>query len=178
MFYNFMTDIETTSTSPDFGGILQIACVPFDLQSREISHDMFNFSMWLPTHRFWDESTRSWWMSQNQEVYAKITEKALDPTETMRSFSEWVTGIAGIMPPMFWAKPITFDYPFCSSYFKQLGINNPFHYRNARDVNTFIEARTQRPINETWDKVQAKGDKHNALHDCIFQVEGLFHACS
>jgi hypothetical protein len=173
-----MVDLETTGTSPDRTGILQIAAVPFNLEMREIGHDMFCQSMWLPPHRFWSEDTRGWWLSQNQEVFAKVTENAWAPDVVMRDFATWVTNTVGILDAEFWAKPTSFDFPFVSSYLKDLGIANPFKYWLARDVNTFIFAKTNKAPKETWDQIEFVGEKHNALCDCIHQIRGLFHAAS
>jgi oligoribonuclease (3'-5' exoribonuclease) len=174
--YHIMIDIETTGTRPDLNGILQIAAVPFDLVKREIGMNMFARAMWTPPRRYWDEDTRRWWMNQNQEVFAKIQEDAQEPRLIMTEFAEWVKNEVGILDACFWAKPITFDFTFVSSYFHEFGIANPFHYRNARDVNTWIEAKTNASPWDTWNKVETVGDKHNALHDCIWQITGLFKA--
>ncbi|MGN6819315.1 MAG: 3'-5' exoribonuclease domain-containing protein, partial [Sphingomonas sp.] len=76
-----------------------------------------------------------------------------------------------------WAKPLSFDWPFVASHFEQLGGRMPFHYRIARDLNSFIAGLRGIPEHTSMEEiVPNNGDKHNALHDCAFQIDCLMHA--
>ena len=174
--YSIMVDIETTGTRIDYAGVIQIAAVIFDPATQDIDTDMFNRCLWLPPNRFWAEDTRDWWNNQKSEVLADIYDRMEDPGTVIREFAEWVERKRGILDPVFWGKPISFDFPFISSYFADFGVKNPFKYWLARDVNTFLEAKTGRPPKDVWDTIPFEGDKHNALCDCVHQIRGIFHA--
>lgn len=174
-FTNVMVDIETTGLNPEHSAILQLAGVKFDLETKQIdAGNMFCQSMLIPPGRFWDEGTRTWWGKQNPEVYQTIRNNMRDPAVVMREFADWcMQGNAGDLH--FWAKPITFDYVFVDSYFKQFEVGNPFHYRNVIDLQSFLRGMKRRTQFVATTAV-LEGDAHNALHDSIHQIDIVFHA--
>lgn len=176
-FPDVMVDVETTGTSIDYAHILQIAAVRFNLETGEIdTSSMYNRSM-LPTtpHRFWDEDTRQWWGRQKEGLLESIMENAFPPQNVMPEFQLWAAQTPSDRPIRFWSKPLSFDYPLVSSYFKQYQIANPFAYWAARDVNTYIEAKGHDP-KPFWKEIEFEGDAHNALFDVLHQIKGLLKA--
>jgi len=168
-----MVDLETGGTSPDETPILQIAAVRFNVRDRTVdANDMFNRCLAVPPKRYWDEGTRDWWLGQKQSVLMDILRRAEDPAKVMGDFRDWA-GTSPDEPHRFWAKPISFDYAFVSSYFRQFKIYNPFHYRYAIDVNSFLRGLTRSgdlPVVE----VEFQGDAHNALFDVLHQISVVF----
>lgn len=173
-FPDVMVDIETTGTSPDRTAIIQIAAVRFNKDTGLVDPNYFEGCLRIPAHRFWDESTRDWWLGQKQEVLIGIFEKARPHEAVMEEFRKWVLEMPG--SPIFWGKPTHFDYSFIASYFKDLGWANPFHYRYANDMNSFIRAlwftlgKTPPDLEATLEFV---GDAHNAVWDTFHQVKVL-----
>lgn len=181
MFTDVMCDIETTGTNPERNAILQISAVKFNYETGEIDTNFFDRCLHVHPGREWDFDTRVWWTKQGG-VLEGIQARAEDPYTVMRSFYEWLlldwpsTRKEG---RQFWAKPVTFDYPFLVSYLKMFGMDMPCHFRYARDLNSFmagLTGTTDHPGLE--EEVEFVGDTHNALHDTLFQIKILLHAKS
>ncbi len=172
---DIMVDIESTGLSPDDSAMIQLAAVKFNLQEKTIdTSSMFNRSLAIPTKRYWDEGTRQWWSEQKRSILMEIYANMQDPKEVMQEFVNWV-GYTPLIPHRFWAKPVHFDYPFVQSYLSQFGIPNPFHFRWATDVNSYIRGSARNPGVEQF-KTEFKGDAHNAIYDVINQIDALFQA--
>lgn len=178
IYTDVMVDIETGGTSPDTTPILQIAAVKFNIETGEVCEDFFMEKLSIPEHRNWDQATMQWWLSQKRSVLEDILTNPKDWKKVMDEL-----GTFGYQNPglRFWAKPITFDYMFVSSYFKDAGMINPFHYRVARDMNSFIDGlffgkqNAKQLIDDIW-KTPFEGEAHNALADTLHQIRLLLKA--
>jgi DNA polymerase III epsilon subunit-like protein len=175
MFPDLMVDLETTSTDAAFGAIIQIAGVRFNYETAEIGPS-FVASLEMAHNKFWDESTRTWWMG-HLDVYNAIVAEAQPPGQVMKAFSEWChsTGpaLAGVEQRL-WAKPSSFEWPFLQSYCRQFEVSIPFHYRNCIDLNSFTRGLQNKPGAQPIDrqfKIEFVGDAHNALHDVLHQIK-------
>lgn len=171
MYSAVMTDLETGGRRFDRDGIIQIAAVRFNLETGVVdSSDMFNRCLLIPPWRGWEESTRNWWLQQKPGILDDILARAEPAEPVMKNFFEWSTKYPNLQ---FWSKPLSFDFSFVSSYFADFGFVNPFHYRSARDLNSWIEARYYPepvPVMEQGDF----GDAHDALNDALYQLDLLF----
>lgn len=175
-YYDYMCDVETTGTDPGNSAIIQLAAVRFNLDTREIdTTSMFNRCMFIPPRRYWEEGTRSWWSQQKREILADIYSRMEDPKTVLEDFSEWALESGSEQPLRFWGKPTHFDYAFVQNYLNQFGVYNPFHFRFATDLNSFIRGRANSSKVEQF-KSDFQGDAHNALYDCINQIDNLFKA--
>jgi DNA polymerase III alpha subunit (gram-positive type) len=170
-----MVDIETTGTSPDRTAILQIAAVKFDPYQKKIDTNFFNRNLWMPPNRFWDEGTRHFWQQQDPRVYEDVTKDPIDPATAMLEFDAWARQSDG--PLRFWAKPTSFDFSFVASYFNDYGISNPFSFRNAIDLNSFMQGRANELGRFDID-MPFEGDAHNGIFDCIHQIKMAFAVCT
>lgn len=171
---DIMVDLETTGTSPDENAIIQIAAVRFNLREGTVSPHVFDQALLLPPTRYWDEDTRRWW-SNKKEVFQSIYARARPPRMVVDAFAKWVR--EGVSDPVFWAKPISFDYPFMQSYFREFEVSNPFHFRMAENMNTFIRARHFPDRPPAYEKeIPFDGDEHNGIDDCFHQIKVLFAA--
>lgn len=174
-YFDVMVDVETTGTDFNHTAMIQLAAVRFNLAERSVdSSNMFNRALLIPPGRFWDEGTREWWGRQKREILHDIYARMEDPKTVMDAFADWI-GYAPEQPVRFWAKPTSFDFSFVASYFNQYGIPNPFHFRWATDVNSFIRGLAADPSVEQF-KIDFQGDAHNALIDCINQINCVFQA--
>lgn len=173
-FPDVMVDIETTGTSPDETAIIQIAAVRFNLAEKTVDNsDMFNRCLAIAPKRFWDESTRQWWGQQKREVLMNIMASGEDPLTVMKDFGAWAYSKKGSGKLHFWAKPISFDYPFVASYFKQFELVNPFHFRDAIDMNSYLRGLGRSNVRPEIE-VNFDGDAHNAIFDVLNQIAVLF----
>ncbi len=178
MHMDFMVDIETTGLDPYRNHIIQIAAVPFNLHDKTIGQSVFDQCLEPKMYaRAWDEGTRDWWTGDKWDLYQSFVPRMRDPKDVMQDFQTWVLeqSISGTKIRV-WGKPQMFDVPFIESYFRQTEIKNPFHYRYARDLNTYIMAKGHEDVDAFWKDIPSVGDAHNALHDCFYQIRGLFNA--
>lgn len=170
LYQDVQIDIETGGTRPDRSPILQIAAVPFNLKEMAISSDVFCQSLHVPPFRLWDESTRIWWSQQDPEVLENILSKRRATATVMEEFYHWACNLGPGL--RFWAKPTSFDFPFIASYFNDFELPNPFHYRLATDVNSWINARH---FPDPVPKIETTAAiTHDALDDCYQQIELVF----
>lgn len=162
---DLMVDLETTGTQPEHTNIIQIAAVRFNLETGEVDDNFFDQCLRpLPT-RYWDESTRQWW-SKMPEVFDGIWRRMRDPMVVMNEFREFAAD-----GPRLWAKPVSFEFPFLSSYFREAGLLNPFDFRRAIDLRSFIHGRYfPLPAPNIEKEIPFIGDEHNALFDTLHQV--------
>jgi hypothetical protein len=170
-FPETMCDVETLGLSPDLSPIIQIAAVRFNLEELTIDvDDMFNVSLEVPDSRHADPSTLDWWSRQKPGVLDNILAQAIAPEQAMQQFFDWsCKGGAG----RFWSKPSHFDHNFVSSYFREFGFTNPFHFRIATDQGSWLRGRYW-PEEVPVVEVPSMGDVHNALADCLSQIATLF----
>lgn len=167
---DIMVDLETTGTQPEHSNIIQLAAAKFNHRTGEVG-DLFDRCLIPLPSRFWDEDTRKWWSSM-PKVLDGIWSRMEPAHQVLTDFTKFAQG-----SPTLWAKPVHFEFPFLSSYYRELGLLMPFHFRVAMDQNTFIRSRffpeEAPPIEKELDFV---GDQHNALHDVLHQIKTVLTA--
>lgn len=176
LYHDILVDLETTGTDPVHNQILQIAAVKFDLATGAVG-DVFDQALAPIPGRFWDEDTRNWWLKDKRPILQGLFQRQRDATDVLKEFSQWCERDTDPYVKLrFWAKPISFDFPFLSSYFKQLEVKNPFHFRNAIDQNTWLHARhfPNDVPNYEGELIPFEGPAHNALFDCFHQLKVIF----
>lgn len=169
---DMMVDLETTGTQPEHTNIIQIAAVRFNLKEGTIDPQFFDQCLYPSPNRFWDESTREWW-STMPETLEGIYARMIPAKTVLENLIRWDDG----RQPMFWAKPVSFDYTFLDSYFREHELTNPWHFRKRMDQNTFIRARhfPEPPPNYERD-IEFQGTAHNAIDDVLHQI-GVVITC-
>jgi len=170
-FTDIMVDIETTGTMPDRHSILQVSAVKFNLEAKTVCPVFYDRCLTMPTHRSWSQDTLAWWGKQKPTVLKGILSRQEPYRDVILDFAKWC-----YQPEQglrFWAKPTTFDFMFLASYFADEGLPNPFHYRDATDMNSYLKGLhfPEAVPNLPWQNV---GDAHNALADTLTQLKMLF----
>lgn len=170
---DFMVDIETTGTDPSHAAMIQLAAVRFSRETGEVDPDMFVVSLGIPPNRFWQEDTRRWW-SKMPQVLSEIQKAAIPPAEAMKSLTAWVSSKQLSGAPRFWAKPISFDWPFVESYFQTFGVLSPFHFRSCVDVRTYLQTKLgmwdMEDLNHWEKRTPFQGIVHDARFDALHQI--------
>jgi hypothetical protein len=170
-----MVDVETMGLNPHTSGLIQLSAIKFNLATREIGEVFDRCPAPLP-FRSWNDGTRSFWLEQNRSVYDQIMLRTEDGPKVFFDFVDWVGKDNQNGELRFWAKPLSFDWGFVASHLEQLSLPMPFYYRIARDLNSFaagVMGNAEHPDLESL--VEFNGDQHNALNDCAFQIDCLFH---
>lgn len=174
---DMMVDVETTGTNPATAGIIQLSAIKFNYETGEIGPVFDRCPARLPL-RYWSDSTREWW-SKMPDVYQSIVAREEPAEPVFRDFIDFASFDAPEGGYRFWAKPTTFDWNLVASHMEQLGLYMPFNFRLARDVNSFCAALMGDPSHPDIESlVDFKGDKHNGLHDCAFQIDCLLNVKS
>lgn len=170
-FYDFMVDLETTGTNPDRHCILQAAIVAFDWERGRIGPSV-SVNMEMPAWRSWDEDTRNWWARQDPAVFAAVTENPIHPFAGAKILSDFVRAHSGALGgPRMWAKPLSFEFPFVASLMRDANLDNPFFFRDAIDMQSFIRGSRFNPAANAFDReVPFVGDAHSALDDVYHQI--------
>lgn len=165
-------DLETTGVRPETTNIIQIAAVRFNLETRQVDPNYFDRCLLPIPSRFWAEDTRKWW-STMPDTLDGIWSRMKPAIPVIEEFVQWV----GPNRPTLWAKPSHFEFPFLASYFNDLGVLNPFHFREVNDQNSWIRGRfhpvAPPPIER---EIEFVGTPHNALHDVFHQIKTVFKA--
>jgi len=176
-FTDMMVDVETTGNDdPSVFGCFHVAAIKFNAKTGEIG-PMFDRVPELLPRRHWTGDTRDFWLGRNREVYNRIIARSEPALPVWQAFHAFCLDGAPDGGFRFWGKPITFDWTVIASHFLQLGMTMPFHYRLARDLNTYIAALRDDPAHPDMEKqVPFNGDKHNGLHDAAFQIDMLMEA--
>lgn len=178
-FYpDVMVDFETTGVHYEHCAILQISAVKFNLADTTIHPVFFDRCLNIPVGRYWEEDCRNWWMKR-KDVIANILQRGEEPKNVLTDFVNWAVNDhdhrRGALT--FWSKPTHFDFSFMQSYLRQFDVVNPFHYRMANDVNSWIRARYFPEPPREWEKeLPFEGQVHNAIDDVLHQIKVLMHA--
>lgn len=173
-----MVDTETTDTNPNLGGIIQLSAIKFNLETLKVGKVFDVCPSMLGTRR-WSESTRKFWRVDNKPVYETIVARETAARAAFQSFADFCTEGAPFQGYTFVAKPTKFDWPFIESHMLELGIPFPFAHHKVLDLHSYIMGlRGAHERTDIEDEVPfpAGGAKHNALHDCAWQIDLLFHA--
>lgn len=169
-FPDIMVDLETTGTNFGHCAIIEIAAVRFNLAKNTVAPDFFRRSLLIPRHRFWQEGGREFWMKR-KETLQNIMATMEDPKAVLIAFHQWV----GHREAVLWGKPSHFEHLFLSSYFEEYDVPNPFHYRRANDMNSFIRGMWFPAVPPDIEyEMPFSGDVHSALPDALHQLKVVF----
>ncbi len=172
-----MIDVETGGTDPGHAPVIQLSAVRFCMKTKTIdTASMFDRCLIPAPGRYWDESTRDWWLNTNPDLLTKILQRGEPAEIVLRAFQNWVFEVPVAAHRHMWAKPISFEWPMLAGYFRQFDLELPFHYRYARDANSWLAGRGIEDTSAHWASVPFQGEAHNALHDVINQIAGVFAA--
>ena len=162
-----MVDIETTGLNTQQNAIAQIGAVKFNAQTGQTG-DKFvvNVDINAMPSRVWMPSTKAWWDKQDKRVREGVFEKPYAPKVALKAFASWCAPLNSLR---FWCKGLHFDYPYIEGYFEELRVMNPFFYRNAVDMGSFIDGLYFPKARQTV-VYKDVGDAHNALSDAINQL--------
>jgi hypothetical protein len=152
-----MVDIETLGLDPG-AAILSIGAVEFDDDGlgREF-YEEISLESCQDAGLTIDAGTLEWWLSQDDDVSDIL--RGGDPlVGVLMSFREWFPDGAEV-----WANSPSFDCEHLEAAFDAVGMDEPWEFRDERDVRTLRSL----PIAA---EVEMDGDEHDALDDAKYQA--------
>lgn len=107
-----------------------------------------------------DADTVMWWLRQSDEARSAFDSVVMAPLPSaLRSFTEWLPKYAKV-----WGNGSNFDNRILREVYEAVGYSCPWHYRDDRDMRTYMADRPAIP------RLDRTGVHHNALDDARFQV--------
>lgn len=169
---DIMIDIETDGLDARKNSMRQLAAKKFNFKTGQIGKDIFIANIKPLVGRVEDPNTMEWWAKQDSTIREGVFENPLDTAMVINAFADWCYPQNTLH---FWGKPTHFDFVWIQSYFEELKIPMPFHYRMAKDMNSVITGLyhpKDRPPDEEVP-YEDIGGAHNALSDVINQISEL-----
>lgn len=166
---NVMLDLETMGLSMN-SAIIQIGAVSFDLKHQFFCNVALQSA--LMTGMTMDPKTLAWWQAQGELAQASLCNQPIYGLHrAVGDFAAWFHELPGEERPLIWSHGAAFDVPLLGHAFElcQVGAR-PWDYRDVRDTRTVYAMAKERG----WKPTELPGRvKHNAINDCISQIENL-----
>lgn len=159
-----MIDLETLGTGPK-AVVTQIGACVFDYTGNVENTLIRNIRIGdnITLNRTFTEGSLKFWLDDKNEV------TFLNNTVSVsRALNELSLFLSGYDIKTVWSHA-TFDMPILSSLFMDAGIKNPLSYRKMRDLRTVVDLSGLRMNPNDFQSRKT----HNALDDCMYQVEYL-----
>lgn len=164
-----MIDIETLGKVP-YCVILSIGAVEFDMNSSSTGKTFYkkiSLDSMLKAGLLVDSSTILWWMGQSDEARKEFTGKSgyVSIQNALNEFTKYFKSLDKDVSV--WANSPGFDCNHIQeAYELVLGGEAPWRYNQPRDCRTLFSIYPERaPVKS--------GIAHNALDDCMWQIENL-----
>jgi hypothetical protein len=157
-----MIDIETMGNMSN-SAIVSVGAVRFDLKTGEIGEKFYmnvDLQSCLDAGLVINADTLMWWLNQSEAARKKIIEKGHSLNRVLVSLSAFVTKDDEV-----WGNSARFDLGILSDAFNKKGLPIPWDFRKERCVRTLVSFA---PFIKDAEK--NTGVAHDALADCIFQI--------
>lgn len=165
-FDHLMVDLETLGVNAN-SIVLTIAAVPFDIKTGETGKPFEVFPIVETQNRKYNWSTIKWWFSQDEVVRTQQAEAKRDfdldicldqlsvfcKDNLEKNFRVWGNG---------------FDIPLLNQAYDDYGLKTPWSYKNIFDMRTIVWLSKV-----SVKKHECPGTQHDAVDDCIWQINVL-----
>lgn len=163
---HIMVDIETLANCSN-PVICSIGAVKFDINTGEkfeTFYKIIDIQSCIDLGMRVMGSTIMWWLQQNEETRRELCSSNREPLEkALISFYTFCDKESFI-----WAESPRFDLGFLTDAYDNIKVNIPWDFRKERDVRTIVGESP-----EIKEKYLNKGIIHNALDDCLKQIDYL-----
>lgn len=173
-YTDIMIDIETVGRDPGCG-IIQIAAVPFNMNTGAISKNTFKMSINLD-HQLksgkgftYSSNTYKWWMKENPNLFKKLSKSKNTYNQVGKEFQKWFKSLKDNQKIRVWGNSNRFDIGIIDGWYrKAIGFKfQPFwNTWLERDVRTLAMLAPDIKKNTRF-----VGIKHNAIDDCKHQIK-------
>lgn len=127
----------------------------------------------------WDDDTRDWWASHEDETpeafieIADSTLERMDSLVALQAFDAWVRGLPSPSAPQFCSAPIQFDWGFMAAWYEHHDLPTPFHHRTV-DTRSMAVGRGELEAHQSMSRlsfeltgVRPPAVPHHALDDAM-----------
>lgn len=169
LYTDVMIDIETMGTTSN-SAILSVAAVPFNIDTGDISDDIFYYRVDLQScidaGLHMNVNTVLWWMKQSDDARFELLDN------TNRYSLEIVLSLLAKFinkNPKYrvWGNSARFDLGILSdAYSKINSIKTPWHYHNEMCVRTLSSI-----LPDVIKNTLFEGVPHNPVDDCLHQIK-------
>ena len=174
MYTDLMIDIETVGRTPGCA-IIQIAAVPFNMNTGAISDNIFRSSINLD-HQLesgkgftYCPNTYKWWMKENPELFKRLSRSSMKYNQVGSEFQSWFNKLNNSKNIRVWGNSSRFDLGIIEGWYKKA-----IGYKFEPFWNTWLE-RDVRTLAMLNPKIKADtkfiGTKHDAIDDCKHQIK-------
>lgn len=171
-YTDVMLDIETAGRNPGCA-IIQIAAVPFNINTGKISTNTFSMDINL-AHQFdnkftYCKNTLNWWKKENKPLFDKLSNSNNKYVQVGKEFQTYFKSLDNYKNIRVWGNSNRFDIGIVEGWYrKAIGFGfQPFW-------NTWLE-RDVRTLSCLDPVIKAKlpfvGTKHDAIDDCKHQIK-------
>lgn len=156
-----MIDLETMGKQAD-AAVVSIGAVVFDPRYGVVTEQTFYIELdYLDQNRCIDPETQSWWANQPANIKTALSGLE-DLSETLELLKNWLPNDAKV-----WGNGSIFDIGILENAYIQHNIEIPWEFWNIRDCRTILDLYES---SRGGFNKKSGGDKHNALHDAIYQA--------
>jgi len=156
-------DLETMGTRST-SAIVSIAAVFFEIETDTTKEFICNVDLAssLGHGATIDASTIYWWMQQSMEARESLLPNLNDLPVALKKFATFFAEHNDERTSI-WTHP-SFDPPILTNAFHACGLVEPYKYYQIRCLRTLEELYG-------WTDIPRTGTHHNALDDCLYQME-------
>jgi len=160
---HLMIDIETLGTGPD-SVILTIGAQGFDPTSTLFTDATYYKRLDIDSQqdRSVNDDTIAWWSKQSQEAQ----DEAMGDGDDRVSIKDALDELGKLIwkHDIIWCNGASFDFPILDDAFVKNDLAVPWKYWNTRDTRT---------VYSLVPNLGKLGNNHNALADCVNQIDML-----
>ena len=163
---HLMVDIETLGRYSN-SVVLSIAAVSFDIETGKtglVFQENITKESCLAAGLKTDKETLDWWATQDKTVLEASTKNAKPLKNVATNFITFCKGLDSDF--MVWANPARFDLGLLENALMSVDLKAPWKFWNERDVKTLSKL-----VPHLKKQTIFKGDKHNPLDDCYYQID-------
>lgn len=168
-----MIDIETLGRTPGCA-IIQIAAVPFNINTGKISKDIFKMSIGkgpqLKNGFTSCPNTIKWWNKENKKLFEELSSSKNHYVLVGRKFQQYFRSLIGHQKIRVWGNSNRFDLGIIEGWYQKSIGNTTFQpFWNTwleNDCKTLTNLKPLIKKNMTFI-----GTKHNAIDDCKHQIK-------
>lgn len=175
MFDAVALDLETLGTDPG-DAILSIGMVEFNTATGEQGAEFFcsfDEGEWLRAGYTFRQSTKEWWAKPGLEDARRfLTVSQMGMAEGLEAAYQWLArrDLGGGL----WSRGYMDETMLKLAIRRELGIEDPWHYRAASDARTLLRSiETIDPVGHYfgYQDIEFVGTPHHALHDAQHEAK-------